>query len=518
MLRTTVLKLLTTSLILLTLIGCAANPVTGKQELSLISERSELEIGKKNYAPTRQQQGGDYTVDPALAAYVSEVGQRVAKVADRKLDYEFKIINDSTPNAWAMPGGKIAVNRGLLVELESEAELAAVLGHEVVHAAARHGAQSMERGMLLQGALFAANVALSGSEYRSLGVLGANIGALLTKQKYGRDAEREADHYGINYMVRAGYDPSAAVSLQETFVRLAEGKKSNWLEGLLASHPPSPERVRNNRKLLASLDVKGGEIARERYQKMTARLRRNQPAYEAYKEAEKALEAGDTNKALQLVNKALKIEPKEALFHGLRGDIRQDQKRNKDALINYNRALNLNPGYFRFPLMRGLVKQQIGDTQGAQIDLQRSVELLPTAEGYLGLGMVAQLSGNPDLAINHYRKASESSSKSGKRAAIQLAKLDLENNPDSYISAQLQQNKQGGLLIQVKNNSPLKVNNIRVVLGVKTGRAVHEKAAYRLSRTLNPGQSILLDTNSGPVEAATARSMVGIVSSARIAE
>ena len=86
-------------------------------------------------------------IDPELTKYVNEVGQRLAAVSDRKLPYEFVVINNSVPNAWALPGGKIAVHRGLLIELNSEAELAAVLGHEIVHAAARHGAKGMERGI-----------------------------------------------------------------------------------------------------------------------------------------------------------------------------------------------------------------------------------------------------------------------------------------------------------------------------------------------------------------------------------
>lgn len=126
--------------------GCAVNPVTGHNEIAFVSESQELAIGQKNYAPYRQAQGGDYVVEPELTRYVKSVGERLAKVSDRKLPYEFNVINDSTPNAWALPGGKISINRGLLVELRSEAELAAVLAHEIVHAAARHSAQSMERG------------------------------------------------------------------------------------------------------------------------------------------------------------------------------------------------------------------------------------------------------------------------------------------------------------------------------------------------------------------------------------
>jgi predicted Zn-dependent protease len=124
--------------------ACATNPVTKKSEIAFVSEAQEISIGNQQYLQSQQSSGGKYVLDPALAAYVSEVGQKLVKVSDRpNLPFEFVVINDSVPNAWALPGGKLAINRGLLTELKSEAELAAVLGHEIVHAAARHGARSV---------------------------------------------------------------------------------------------------------------------------------------------------------------------------------------------------------------------------------------------------------------------------------------------------------------------------------------------------------------------------------------
>jgi predicted Zn-dependent protease len=134
------------------LCGCVINPVTGDRELALVSADQEIAIGEQQYAPSQQMQGGQYELDSELTSYVASVGQKLAAVSDRDLPYEFVVLNSSVPNAWALPGGKIAVNRGLLNELNSEAELAAVLGHEIVHAAARHGALAMQRGLLLQGA------------------------------------------------------------------------------------------------------------------------------------------------------------------------------------------------------------------------------------------------------------------------------------------------------------------------------------------------------------------------------
>ena len=244
-------------LVLLQLGGCVTNPVTGKSELALIPESQEIEIGRQQYLPSRQMQGGDYLVDQELSEYVNQVGQSLAAVSDRDLEYEFTVINSSVPNAWALPGGKIAINRGLLIELDSEAELAAVLGHEVVHAAARHGAKGLERGMILQGAVLATAIAARDHDYGQYAVGAATLGAQLINQSYSRGQELEADYYGMLYMSRAGYDPKGAIDLQKTFVSLSEDRRQDWLSGLFASHPPSKTRVQANQKTAEELAANG---------------------------------------------------------------------------------------------------------------------------------------------------------------------------------------------------------------------------------------------------------------------
>ena len=496
--------------------GCAVNPVTGKNEIAFVPESQELAIGQKNYGPYRQAQGGDYVVEPELTRYVQSVGDRLARVSDRRLPYEFKVLNDSSPNAWALPGGKIAINRGLLAELQSEAELAAVLAHEIVHAAARHSAQSMERGVFLQGALVAAGVALGGSDYRDVGMLGANLGAQLTNQKFGRDDESEADLYGMRYMVRAGYDPAAAMQLQETFVRLAEGNDPGWLGGLFASHPPSRERVAANRKLVAELGNPGGEVGAARYQRAIARIKRTQPAYEAYDEARQALHKGDLDRAGVKINRAIEIEPDEAAFLSLRGEIKAARDNPQAALHDLDRAVALNPDYYRPLLVRGFARRESGNAAGAIRDLQRSVDLLPTAEGYYGLGRAAQDAGRRDEAVAHYRKAASSQSEAGKRAGQRLARLDLQQNPARYIAADLGLTQDGYLVVRVSNQSSVAVEGLRVVVGVRRAGGIREQGSLRINRRLSAGQAVEVKTDIGPMNLPTARSYAAAVSDARI--
>ncbi len=483
------------ALLLAALAGCATNPVTGKSELSLISEQSELDIGRKQYQPSRQMQGGDYKLEPEITRYVQQVGQRLAAVSDRKLPYEFAVVNDSTPNAWALPGGKIAVNRGLLLELNNEAELAAVLGHEIVHAAARHGAKGIERGVMLQGVLLAAGVAARDSDYSQLAVGAAAVGANLINQVYSRDAELEADHYGMTYMARAGYDPQAAVGLQETFVRLSKDRKENWLSGLFASHPPSAERVEKNRQRARELG-KGGELGVERYRQMVAVLKKTAPAYEAYTEGVAALGKKQPEKALMLADRAIGIEPREALFYGLKGDALEQQGNHAGALTAYDKAVALDDGFFRHYLKRGVVKTELGDRAGAQQDLKRSLELLPTADAHYLLGQLALREGDRATAISHFQSASHAPAGQGRAAATALARLDLSDHPERYIKSRLSINRAGVVLIQLDNPTAVAAQDVRVQLGESgAGGKVFVRAEYKLPGILGAGRSITLQTD-----------------------
>ncbi|MGK2906475.1 MAG: M48 family metalloprotease [Desulfuromonadales bacterium] len=474
------------------LAGCAVNPVTGKNELSLVSEQQELAIGTQQYAPARQSQGGDYEVDHELTAYVSQVGQKLAAVSDRKLPYEFKVLNSSVPNAWALPGGKISVNRGMLTELQSEAELAAVLGHEIVHAAARHGAQSMSTGMLLQAGAMGVALATQGSDYANLAQMGSGIGAQLITQKYGRDAERESDFYGMQYMVRAGYDPQGAVNLQRTFVKLAENRRQDWLTGLFASHPPSQERVQDNLALLATLP-KGGDLGVERYRAKVAHLMQTKPAYLAYDNGRKALAKDNLAEAARLAQQAIALEPKEGHFYALMGDVEQNNQRLKQALTQYDKAASLNPNFFYYYLQRGKVKEQLNLASQAQSDLERSVALLPTGDAYNALGKLAQKAGRLDDAKSYYAKVAGSKGKLGQEAYGALVDLDLQENPANYVNVRTGQDAQGRILAQVSNPTPRDISRIVLSIQFKNAAGRVQRLQRNLEGTVTAGGQRLFD-------------------------
>ena len=470
--------------------ACGTNPVTKKREIQLVSESQEIAIGKQNYSPARQSQGGDYIIDPELTAYVQSVGDKLAKVADRQLPYEYAVINDSTPNAWAMPGGKIAFNRGLLYELNSEAELAAVMGHEMVHAAARHGAKSMERGIFMQGAMVAVGIGAQNTNYANLIVGGAQVGAALTMSKYGRDAESESDLYGMQYMKKAGYDPTAAVTLQETFVRLSADRKSNFIDGLFASHPPSQARVDANKATLAKLGA-GGDWGKEVYAQKTAKLKATQTAYKAYDDGVKALVAKDTAKATALANQAIKGEPREARFQELLGDIALTEKKTTEALAYYDKAIKLQPDYFKPHVQSGIALYNAGKKTEAEPFLKRANELLPTAPGHALLGQIAEERGDIDNALKHYSVAAGSNSDYGKEANARGVRLDLPRNPSKYLQSGAVADNAGALFAVVQNNTDVPVGRVQVRVvkyDAKTGRAIAQSAPMTISGGVAPGK------------------------------
>ena len=480
----------------LTLLSCGVNPVTKVREFQFVSQDKEIQIGQQNYSPARQSQGGDYVIDQELTRYVQQVGQKLAAVSDRPdLPFEFVVLNDSIPNAWAMSGGKIAFNRGLLYELHSEAELAAVLGHEIVHAAARHGAKGMERGIFLQGAMLAVGLATRDSNYANLVVGGAQLGGQLISSKYGRDAESESDHYGMKYMKLAGYDPAAAVTLQETFVRLSEGKRQDFISGLFASHPPSQERVNLNKQTLAELGA-GGDWGKEVYAEKTAKLMATRAAYKAYDDAKVALQKGDSETANALAKKAISIEPREARFQELLGDIALTRKNTTEALAFYDKAIQMQPDYFKPYVQSGIALFNAGKKEQAEPFLKKANTLLPTAPGYALLGQIAEGRGETDMAVQHYQLAASSNSDIGKDAAMRAMRLDLPRNPARYLPAGPIADNRGIVYAAVQNNSNVAIARVqvRMLQYDARGRLLDQTRSMLISGGIAPGQRGMVAT------------------------
>lgn len=445
--------------------GCAVNPVTGKSELSLISPEQEIAIGAQQYQPSQQSQGGRYYIDPELQNYVAGVGRKLAAVSDRAgLPYEFVVLNNPVPNAWALPGGKIAINTGLLLHLEDESQLAAVLAHEIVHAAARHGASQMSRGVLVNVGTQVAGVAAQSAGYGNLGGIAAQLGGQAWMARYGRDDELESDAYGMDYMKRAGYDPLGAVELQETFVKLNASRQQDFLSGLFASHPPSQERVNRNREKAAQLGA-GGLRNRDVYQRRIAQLKRDKPAYDAQTEAIKALNNKDGKTAISHLDRAIKLQPRDGAFWELRGHAWSMLDEKARAEQDFSAAISRNPAYFSHHLARGVLRYESGRVREAMPDLEKSHQLLPTTTSAFYLGQNADAGGDRAKAIGYYQQAAQSSGALGKKAQSRLVHLEMAETPHKYISSTPYLGDDGRLWLVIRNNSALAVTGVQVQLG-----------------------------------------------------
>lgn len=418
-------RILTCAILATGLTACAVNPVTGKKEMIIDSVQQDIAAGQQNYGPSQQSQGGKYVVDPGLTAYVSQVGKKLAAVSDvPNLPYEFVVLNNDTPNAWAMPGGKLAINRGLLVQLEDEAQLAAVLGHEIVHAAARHSASAKTQQMVVGAGALLAGVAIANKkpEYGILAVGALAVGANAWNSKYSRDHESDSDKYGIKYMVKAGYDPQGAVELQELFVRMFDKQEPSWLEGMFASHPPSRDRVAANRAEIAKYP-KGGARNKEAFQRALGQLKKDKGAYKNYEDAMKAAKSKQYDKALSLVDSSIQQQPRENLFWELKGQLLLQQDRNKEAIPALDRAIAANPNFFRPYIYRGMAYKELGNSTNAERDLVASQRLLPTQEASEQLGEIALAKRDYAAARNYFQQVAAAGGEAGERAKAKLAQI-----------------------------------------------------------------------------------------------
>jgi predicted Zn-dependent protease len=245
---------------LLILWGCSNNPATGRPQLNLISEQQEVQLGR-DYDQQVQRLLGVYP-DPRLQEYVDRVGQKLAAGSERPdLGWTFRVVDDPVVNAFALPGGHVYVTRGLITHLTSEAQLAAVVGHEIGHVTARHSVNQMSKARIARIGLIAGALvspALAGYAAKSLEVLFL---------KYSRDDERQADDLGLRYMVAQGYDPREMPRVFEVLRRVSEGQGGQRIPEWRSTHPSEEERIRATGAAVARLgnDFSDRTVSREGY-------------------------------------------------------------------------------------------------------------------------------------------------------------------------------------------------------------------------------------------------------------
>ena len=411
--------------------GCTVNPVTGEPQLDLMGRAQEIDLGKRLYPRYTQQSLGEVP-DEKLEAYVDRVGLRLARVSQRPaLPWTYNAVNDPEVNAYALPGGKISITRGLLARLDSEDQLAAVLGHETGHVTARHAAQAYTRQMLAQIALLgsAAYMEAKGTRNARLYTLGGVFGAELLFAHYSRNQERQADHLGLDYMTRAGYNPRAIVGVMNVLVH-QEKRQPSLLGRMFADHPMSSERLATARAEVAALSpqIRHRPFRTKAFRVATRHVRATRDAYDRLARARRLLAKKNTAKALPLLRQSVNEWPSEGLLRAYLAAGEAESNRLQQAMRNAHRAANDAPHIFfvQFVAARIFLRGKRYDEALSYLD--GASRILPdTPEVELLRGEALQGAGRQREAVGAYERTRQLApgSEAAKEAARRLEAMGL---------------------------------------------------------------------------------------------
>ncbi len=384
--------------------GCATSPVTGETILVGMSEAQEKQTDAQ-VAPHQFSQDLGAIQDEAVNRYVAGIGQRMGTLTHRpQMPYSYRVLNANYVNAYTFPGGAMGVTRGILADLDDEAQLAALLGHELGHVNARHAAQRQGQNLVAQAALAGLNVAAQSSDWGGLMSMGGQIGASALLAGYSREHEREADALGQEYLVKAGYPATGMVRLHQLLV--AEEKSApSLLQTMFSTHPMSSERMQaaqaaadSRYRISNSLDAR-----RERFMDSTASLRRIRPTIDACKNGETAMAARQYPKAQAEFQTALARTPRDYASNLRMAQCLQAQGQTVKAVDYADNAREIYPQEAQAYKLAGVLALQQRDAGRAYQNLDRFDRLLPGDAGITFLkGISLEGMGNRQAAAQHY--------------------------------------------------------------------------------------------------------------------
>lgn len=360
--------------------GCAMDPVTGRSQLMLVSESQEIQMDRQYSA---KQYSADYGIsqDAALNRYVDQVGRGLVPYTHRpRMPYAFHAVNAVYVNAYAFPGGSIAVTRGILLELSDEAELASLIGHELGHVNARHTAEQMSKGqvtsVLLTG--IQAAVGIGAPSYSGIAGQLGTLGAGLLLASYSRENEREADALGNDYMVKAGYSTDGFVELMAMLNSLSK-EKPGYTDVLFSTHPMSDERYRTavNAARTTYQSSRNAPLYRERYMDNTARLRAKKSAIDLLQKGDASLSKKQYGEAESFFRKSLKQAPNDYAGLVMMSKCLLFQKKAREAEKYADKAQAVYPGEAQAPYVSGFARLEQKKFEGAYQDFDRCDRLLP---------------------------------------------------------------------------------------------------------------------------------------------
>ena len=238
------------------------NPKNSKEDVEAIGNRGvgkgvnfyslEREIALGKQLAQEVERSSKLIDDPVVTEYVNRVGQNLVRNSDARVPFTIKVIDSDEVNAFALPGGFFYVNSGLVLRAQEESELAGVMAHEISHVTARHGTKNATKGELMQLATIPL-ILLGPGGWAGYGIYeGLNLAIPVTYLKFSRDAEREADFLGLQYMYKAGYDPNSYITFFER-IQADEKRRPGTIPKVFSTHPPTPERIENSQKEIARI-------------------------------------------------------------------------------------------------------------------------------------------------------------------------------------------------------------------------------------------------------------------------
>jgi predicted Zn-dependent protease len=393
---------------LLAAAGCTVNPVTGKSQLDLLGEAQEIELGKSLYPSSIQESLGPIE-DERVQAMVADVGNRLAEVSHRPaLPYEFTAVSDPEVNAFALPGGKICITRGLLTRLESVDGMANVMGHEVGHVTARHAVAHYNRQILATAVSVGAMVYMgtSDSDYRGLIGLGAIVGTQLALAHYSREQERQSDDLGIDYAVKAGYSPRGMIETQKVLLSLQD-KEPGAVQKLFGSHPMSAERVATAEKQVAALpaELRERPLNSAEYQATMRGVIAQREAWDLAGEGRRLLGAEKVKEGEAKLAEASRRGPEQGMIRTLHAVSLALAKR-EDAAVSEARE---GARYARKAFVAQFVGGQLllkPDPAAALDCFEQAEEIMPgQADVALLRGQALEKLGRKQEAVEAYRQA-----------------------------------------------------------------------------------------------------------------
>jgi beta-barrel assembly-enhancing protease len=407
--------------------GCQTNPVTGESQLVLMSEQEEIAAGKQYYGMATQLSEGETPHRP-VQELVTRVSMKMARNSERpNLPWEFNVVDSNEPNAYALPGGKLSITRGLISKMESEDQLASVLGHEIGHVTAKHAVVSASRQQLMGALLGVGGAVLQGTGTTGAGAIltAGQIGATLLVQKYSRDQERQADELGMKYMTAAGYNTRAFVETMQ-ILQAASQQEPSKFETLFASHPVTSERIATAQQRLASgyTEAQTRPASTAEFRRAIAPLRDEAPAFALSDEAKELARNRRSREAEERLARAASMVPSSPILNALWSDVLYDLRDYRRSEEVSDRANSLNGELYFGRLVNGAANWQLRDLREALNQLTAAERLVPETllVAYFA-GRVLEDMGDRQGAAKQYVKVAQATQGQGEYGAYAVGRL-----------------------------------------------------------------------------------------------